>query len=81
MTVLNITLAGRSRTFELELPPGTTDDDVRRISVELMQDEFGDPSEVTLTRTTFDGFVVDRMPDDRIYLRPKVPFGSAGKVL
>ena len=77
MTTLNITLAGRSRDFELVLPPETTDDDIRRIAVELMQDHHGDPAEVLVRRDTFDGFVVDRMnSDDRIYLRPKVPFGA-----
>lgn len=77
MTVLNITLAGESRDFDLALPLDVTDDDIRRIAVELMQGALGDPGEALVRRDTFSTFVVDRIAaNDRIYLRPKVPFGG-----
>lgn len=72
MATLNITFNGLSHDYPLELDAAVTDADVQRIGVELMQS-----NGLVTTPDMFDNFVVDRMQDgQRIYLRPKVPFGS-----
>lgn len=71
MATLNITYNGLSHDYPLELDAEVTDADVQRIGVELMQTQG-----VQTTPEMFQNFVVDRMQDgQRIYLRPKVPFG------
>lgn len=67
MATLNITHNGLSQDYALELDGEVTDADVKRIATELQ----GVPA------PTFEHFVVDRMQNgERIYLRPKVPFGG-----
>ena len=82
MAILNITYRGRSADAAYPLDDRTSDADVRRIAVEIVRS--GDMHGVVqpdLPDTAFRHFVVDRFtgPDgvQRIYLRPKVPFGTA----
>jgi hypothetical protein len=70
MATLNITHNGLSTDLPLELDGHVSDADVRRIAVELPGVNEG----------TFTHYVVDRFRgsrgEERIYLRPKVPFGA-----
>jgi hypothetical protein len=71
MTTLNITYNGLSTDVPLERETLLTDADVRRIAVELLTPVQAD---------SFQHYVVDRFRapggEERIYLRPKVPFGA-----
>jgi hypothetical protein len=80
MAVLNITYNGLSADYPLDVDKTLTDRDVRRIAVEVVRSggirglQFAN-----LGTHAFDDYVVDRFHTnqggDRIYLRPKVPFG------
>lgn len=63
--ILNITHMGESHDYMLG-DVSLDDADVRRVAVELL----------LVAPNTFDLFVVDRALDGRVYLRPKVPFGT-----
>ena len=81
MTILNITYEGQSADYELELDVATTDADLRRIAVEVVRSGGARGLHVPgLPADAFQHFVLDRLrgPDgeQRIYLRPKVPFGG-----
>jgi len=81
MALLNITYNGLSADYELELDQHTSDQDIRRIAVELVRSGNVRGLRVPhLATGAFDGFVVDRVTggrgEKRIYLRPKVPFGA-----
>ncbi len=79
MATLNITFNGLSSDYPLELDAHVTDQDIRRIAIEVVR-AGGVPglNVPHLTDQAFDGFVVDRMQNgQRIYLRPKVPFGAS----
>jgi len=83
MAVLNITYQGRSADAPDPLDDRISDEDVRRIAIELVRTGALDGLVVPdLSGTAFRYFVVDRLADPdgvvRIYLRPKVPFGAAG---
>lgn len=81
MAMLNITYNGLSADYPLELDYELNDADVRRIAVEVVR-AGGVPGLqiANLREDAFANFVVDRFasPDgaQRIYLRPKVPFGA-----
>lgn len=81
MATLNITYNGMSSDVPLELDGHVSDVDVRRIAVEVMRSG-GVPGLhlAQLREDTFNHYVVDRFRgprgEDRIYLRPKVPFGA-----
>ncbi len=78
MATLNITYNGLSADYPLELDAQLTDADVRRIALEVVR-AGGIPGLAlpALADSAFDGFVVDRLQHgQRIYLRPKVPFGA-----
>ena len=80
MSILNITYMGQSADYVLSIDYPTSDADIRRIAVELVKSGGVRGLHVPdLRDDAFAGFVVDRLksPDgeDRIYLRPKVPFG------
>lgn len=81
MTTLNITFNGMSADLPLELDGQVRDADVRRIAVEMVRSG-GVPGMhlVHLRDDAFQNYVVDRFRgphgDERIYLRPKVPFGA-----
>ena len=72
MATLNITYNGLSQDVPIELATDVSNADLQRIAVEVLQGQG-----VQTTPDMFDDFVVDRMSNgDRLYLRPKVPFGS-----
>lgn len=81
MATLNITYNGMSSDVPLELDGHVSDVDVRRIAVEVVRSG-GVPGLhlAQLREDTFNHYVVDRFRgprgEDRIYLRPKVPFGA-----
>ena len=74
MATLNITYNGLSADYELPLDFATSDADIRRIAVEIVR------SGGLRGLHAFASFVVDRLTghdgQQRIYLRPKVPFGA-----
>ena len=80
MAVLNITYEGMSADAPVDIGYELSDDDVRRIAVELVRSGGVPGIELDLAEDAFDSFVVDRFdtPDggQRLYLRPKVPFGA-----
>jgi hypothetical protein len=78
MATLNITFNGLSADYPLELDAQVTDHDLRRIAVEVVRaGGVPDLHIAHLADNAFDGFVVDRLQGgQRIYLRPKVPFGA-----
>ena len=77
--IVNITYRGLSRDLpDVLLHSDASDDDVRRVAAEVLG-VLGvmHPNGGALTESDFKHFVVDRFEDrERIYLRPKVPFGS-----
>lgn len=82
MALLNITYQGQSADYELELDFAASDADVRRIAVEVVRSGGVRGLYIAgLARDAFDNFVIDRLRgpsgEQRIYLRPKVPFGAA----
>ena len=83
MATLNITYHGVSADYPLELDGRVSDADIRRIAVEVVRSG-GIPGLqiAAIADDAFDGFVVDRFRGntggERIYLRPKVPFGARG---
>jgi hypothetical protein len=82
MAILNVTYAGRSADAPLHVDDRIDDGDIRRIAVELMRTGgLNGLHRTNLPADAFRNFVVDRHRDPdgvmRIYLRPKVPFGSA----
>ena len=81
MAVLNITYNGLSADYPLDVDYQLTDHDVRRIAVEVVRSGgLRGLSIANLAERAFDDYVVDRFDTPqggrRIYLRPKVPFGS-----
>ena len=81
MSILNITYQGQSADYDLAIDYNASDADIRRIAVELVRSGGVRGLHMPdLAENAFVNFVVDRMkaPDgeERIYLRPKVPFGG-----
>ena len=81
MAILNITYQGLSADYELELDFAASDEDIRRIAVEVVRSGGVRGLHVAeLPFNAFDQFVIDRLRAadgaQRIYLRPKVPFGA-----
>jgi hypothetical protein len=80
MATLNITYNGLSADYPRTIDRKVGDRDIRRIAAEVVRSG-GVPGLwiANLPETAFDGHVVDRFPGkgdtDRIYLRPRVPFG------
>ena len=80
-TILNVTYAGRSADAPHRVDDHTADGDIRRIAVELLRTGgLAGIAHPHVGDAVFRDFVVDRHRDPdgvlRIYLRPKVPFGS-----
>ena len=79
--ILNITWNGISADTDVNVEPGVVDRDIKRIAVELLRSG-GVPGLLlrNLPADAFADFVVDRFdtPEggQRIFLRPKVPFGA-----
>ena len=81
MSILNITYQGQSADYDLAIDYNASDADIRRIAVELVRSGGVRGLHLPeLAQDAFSNFVVDRLkaPDgeERIYLRPKVPFGG-----
>jgi hypothetical protein len=81
MTILNITYQGQSADYDLDIDFAATDADIQRIAVEVVRSGGVRGLHIPqLPQNAFQQFVVDRLraPDgeQRIYLRPKVPFGG-----
>jgi hypothetical protein len=83
MAVLNITYNGMSADYPLDVDYHLSDADIRRIAVEVVRSGGVRGLQVrNLRDNAFDNFVVDRFgahgkgANQRIYLRPKVPFGA-----
>ena len=81
MATLNITYNGLSSDLPLELDGYVSDADVRRIAVEVVRSGGAPGLHVAqLGEGAFTHYVVDRFRgprgEERIYLRPKVPFGA-----
>ncbi len=82
MAVLNITYQGHSADYDLEIDYAASDADIRRIAVEVIRSGGVRGLHVAqLADNAFANYVVDRLRspqgEQRIYLRPKVPFGAA----
>lgn len=85
MTTLNITYDGMSADVPVELDGQVSDTDVRRIAVEVVRTGGAPGLHLAQLRDdAFQNYVVDRFRgargEDRIYLRPKVPFGAPAKL-
>ena len=82
MAVLNITYNGLSADYPLDVQVALSDADVKRIAVEVVRAGGLRGLQVPdLPERAFDNFVVDRFDaGERIYLRPKVPFGASAFV-
>ena len=81
MAILNITYQAQSADYELAIDFATTDADIRRIAVEVVRSGGMRGLYIpNLPQNSFASFVVDRLTgpggEQRIYLRPKVPFGA-----
>lgn len=80
MAILNITYNGLSADYPLEAKYPLTDGDIKRIAVEVIRSGGVHGLQIAnLPFHAFDHYVVDRLRSrdgsERIYLRPKVPFG------
>jgi hypothetical protein len=77
MSMINVTYQGRSADFPLESETRLGDADIKRIAVEMIRSGGVPGMHVPdLAESAFDYYVVDRFDNqNRIYLRPKVPFG------
>jgi hypothetical protein len=83
MAVLNITYQGNSGDYDLEIDYAASDADIRRIAVEVVRSGgIRGLHLANLPDNAFANYVVDRLRapggEERIYLRPKVPFGAPG---
>jgi hypothetical protein len=84
MAILNITYDGQSADYELDLDFAASDHDIRRIAVEVVRSGGVRGLHIAqLPGHAFDNFVIDRLRSgdgsQRIYLRPKVPFGAPSR--
>jgi hypothetical protein len=83
MQTLNITYQGESADYDVNVDVALSDDDIRRMAVEIINSNRGTVEgkylrgqRPALPEDTFRNYVVDRFERSRIYLRPKVPFGG-----
>ena len=81
MAILNITFNGMSADYGRPIDDYVSDNDIRRIAVEVIRTGGLRGLHIAnLADNAFDYYVVDRFNgpagQKRIYLRPKVPFGS-----
>ena len=81
MAILNITYNGLSVDYAREIASEMDDRDIRRLAAEVVRSgELQGLHIANLDDRAFDGHVVDRVTTGagkpRVYLRPKVPFGS-----
>lgn len=81
MAILNITYNGLSADYNMDVGFDLSDQDVRRVAVELVRSGGVTGLHIADLRAgAFADYVVDRLTspqgEQRIYLRPKVPFGA-----
>ena len=78
MATLNITYNGLSADCAVDFDQHVGDADIKRVAVELIRSGAVAGLHLQhLSDAAFDSFVVDRLQQgERIYLRPKVPFGA-----
>lgn len=80
MAILNITYNGLSVDHSVAIAEKMRDNDVRRTAVELIRSGSIRGLHIAhLPDHAFDNYVVDRLhtaQGNRVYLRPKVPFGA-----
>jgi hypothetical protein len=81
MAILNITYNGMSADYPLALDYHVSDKEIRRIAVEVVRSGGVPGLRVAhLSDRAFDHYMIDRFTTpqggQRIYLRPKVPFGA-----
>ena len=81
MATLNITFQGQSADYDLAIDFAASDAYIRRIATEVVRSGGVRGLHLpNLAHDAFTNYVVDRLegPDgeQRIYLRPKVPFGA-----
>lgn len=81
MAILNITYQGQSADYDLEIDYAASDADIRRIAVEVVRSGGVRGLHIAdLPEDAFSFYVVDKLRaptgEQRIYLRPKVPFGA-----
>ena len=81
MAILNITYNGLSADYPLDVDVALSDEDVRRIATEVVRAGGVRGLQIAnLADNAFENYVIDRFDAPgggvRIYLRPKVPFGS-----
>jgi hypothetical protein len=79
--ILNITYNGLSADYAMPIDYALSDGDIRRIAVEVIRSgEIRGLQIANLPVHAFEHYVVDRLQstsgEQRIYLRPKVPFGG-----
>jgi hypothetical protein len=82
MAILNITLNGVSADYKHDVDAQLIDRDIKRLALEVIRSgEVAGLWIASLPSNTFDNYVVDRFHSkrggQRIYLRPRVPFGAA----
>ncbi len=80
MNYLNITYNGVSADFPMESVGALNDAEIRNLAIEIVRSGGLRGVRVgTLADSAFDYYVIDRLTSsdgaNRIYLRPKVPFG------
>ena len=79
--LINITYQGQSADYDLDIDYAASDADIQRIAVEVVRSGGVRGLHLPeLPQNTFNQYVVDRLRapngEQRIYLRPKVPFGA-----
>lgn len=77
MAILNITWNGLSADCAVAFDAQVSDADIKRIAVEVLRSG-GAPGLAVpeLADSAFEQHVIDRLQNgERLYLRPKVPFG------
>lgn len=73
MTFLNVTYGGYSKNIA-EIEFSLSDEDVKRVAYDIIRTTIHF-SDMCIVDAPFEQYVVDRFPPNRVYLRPKVPFG------
>lgn len=82
MAILNITYNGIAADYSFDVDETINDSDIRRMAVELIRSGEIDGLHIAhISPRAFEHYIVDRLRTaqgkQRIYLRPKVPFGAS----
>ncbi len=81
MAILNITLHGASADYPTQVPFDIDESDLKRLAIEVVRaGEVPGMYDSQVSSDAFANYVVDRISTNeggqRLYLRPKVPFGA-----